>query len=200
MADTEHMTHERLVSTTINLLWEQSFQGTSVDALCKKADIRKGSFYHFFRSKTELAVAAIEAAWESVEQTIFIPIFRSDEGGLAQLQQLMNKVDEIQSSKLKSQGIYLGCPFGNLGQEMANKDESIRQTTQRVFERHCDYIEGALQRAVVAKEIPAGDTRRRAHNIFALFEGALLIAKVAKDPALFRNVVGSMNAVAAAGG
>ncbi len=198
MSDTEHTTHERLVSTTINLLWEQSFQGTSVDALCKQADIRKGSFYHFFRSKTELAVAAIEAAWQDAEKTVFMPVFRSDESGLIQLQQLIDKVDEIQSSKLKSQGVFLGCPFGNLGQEMANKDEAIRKSTQKVFERHCDYIEGALQKAGAAQEIPAGDMRQRACNIFALFEGALLIAKVAKDPALFRNVAGSMKAVAVA--
>jgi len=198
MAITGTNTRERLINTATRLLWEQSYQGTSVDMLCSRADIRKGSFYHFFKSKTELAVAAIESSWLRTERTIFAQIFHSDDGGMAQLNHLIDKVDEIQASMLKNRGIYPGCPFGNLGQEMANQDELIRAGIQRVFELHCDYIEAALRKAQASGEIPAGDARARARNVFALFEGALLIAKVAKDPALFRSVASSVKAVAAA--
>ncbi|HXH64656.1 MAG TPA: TetR/AcrR family transcriptional regulator [Mariprofundaceae bacterium] len=198
MADAERGTHERLLNTAVHLLWERSYQGTSVDELCRKAGIRKGSFYHFFRSKADLAAAAIDAAWRHTEQAVFAPIFGSDEGGMAQLERLIDRVDEIQGANLKSRGLYLGCPFGNLGQEMANVDEAIRQAVQRVFARHCDYIEAALQRAGEDRDIPPGDMHRRAEQVFALFEGALLMAKVAKDPALFRGIAASVRAVAAA--
>ncbi|HKI61125.1 MAG TPA: TetR/AcrR family transcriptional regulator [Mariprofundaceae bacterium] len=198
MANPGNDTRERLINTAARLLWEQSYQGTSVDVLCNRTDIRKGSFYHFFKSKTELAIAAIENSWERTEQTVFAPIFGSADPGIAQLQQLIDKVDEIQSSILKNRGLYPGCPFGSLGQEMANKDEAIRASTLKIFQYHCDYIEGALRKAEADGEIPPGNTRQRSRNIFALFEGALLTAKVARDPALFRHVAASVRAVAAA--
>jgi TetR/AcrR family transcriptional repressor of nem operon len=46
------------------LVWENNYGSTSVDSICEKAGVRKGSFYHFFESKSTLAVEAIEADWQ----------------------------------------------------------------------------------------------------------------------------------------
>jgi TetR/AcrR family transcriptional repressor of nem operon len=110
----------------------------------------------------------------------------------------MERVDAFQGESARQNGGILGCPFGNLGQEMARQDERIREALQKIFDAHCAYIEAALVRAQQAGEIPAGDNRQRARNIFALFEGALLMAKVSNDPQPFRRVVGAVKAVAAA--
>ena len=55
---------ERLTDAAIDLLWENSYGTTSVDAICEKAGAKKGSFYYFFKSKSELAAAALEADWK----------------------------------------------------------------------------------------------------------------------------------------
>ena len=55
---------ERLTDAALDLMWENSYGTTSVDAICERADVRKGSFYYFFRSKSELAAAALEADWK----------------------------------------------------------------------------------------------------------------------------------------
>lgn len=72
---------------------------------------------------------------------------------------------------------------------MAQQDESIRAVLQHIFEANCYYIEKALIRAEQAGEIPAGDNHQRAKNIFALLEGAHLLAKVGNDPQIFRQVM-----------
>lgn len=161
---------------------------TSVDDLCQRADAKKGSFYHFFSSKTDLAIAAIEEKWNEIKQIVFDPVFTSDAEGLAQLEQLIEQVHEFQTTIYKEKGEYLGCIFGNLGQEMARQDERIRQTLQNIFEEHYDYLETALNKAEAAGDIPAGDNRQRAQKLFAMFEGAMLLAKVSNDPQLFRNI------------
>lgn len=56
---------ERLMSSAIDLIWEDSYGSVTIDDICKRADVRKGSFYYFFPGKAELAVAAIESMWES---------------------------------------------------------------------------------------------------------------------------------------
>src|ERR1700761_5801040 len=57
-------TKERLTDAAMDLIWENSYASTSVDAICERAEVKKGSFYYFFKSKSELAVAALEADWQ----------------------------------------------------------------------------------------------------------------------------------------
>jgi TetR/AcrR family transcriptional repressor of nem operon len=192
-------TRDRLLQTAAALMWERSFQATGVDELCQRANAKKGSFYHFFPSKSDLAIAAIEGAWAQARVGIFEPIFASQtKGGLAQIHALMEKVHEFQSQIAQEKGGVLGCPFGNLGQEMARQDEKIREALQKIFDAHCDFIEAALVRAEQAGEIPAGNNRQRAKNIFALLEGALLMAKVSNDPQSIRRAMTAVRAVATA--
>jgi TetR/AcrR family transcriptional repressor of nem operon len=43
---------ERLIEAMIELIWTGSYGSTSVDQICERAGVKKGSFYHFFESKT----------------------------------------------------------------------------------------------------------------------------------------------------
>jgi TetR/AcrR family transcriptional repressor of nem operon len=54
---------ERLLDAAMDLIWENSYGATSVDAICDRAGAKKGSFYYFFKSKSELAAAALEDCW-----------------------------------------------------------------------------------------------------------------------------------------
>lgn len=198
MRPTELDTRDRLLQTAADLMWERSFQATGVDELCQRAKAKKGSFYHFFSSKSDLAVAAIESSWARTRTGIFDPVFSGKGSGLRKIKDLASKVHEFQLQLATEKGGVLGCPFGSLGQEMARQDERIREALQKIFDAHCDFIEAALVSAEQAGEIPEGDNRQRAKNIFALLEGALLLAKVANDPKIFRNAVSAVAAVAAA--
>lgn len=190
-------TQTRLLRAAASLMWERSFQATSVDELCQRAEAKKGSFYHFFDSKTDLAIAAMEQSWREIKQRFFKPVFSSDLGGLEQLQKLVETMHAFQMQAREEKGEYLGCPFGNLGQEMARQDERLRQTLDNIFHEHYDYIEGALKKAIQDGDIAPGNTRQRAQRIFALLEGAMLLAKVGNDPAIFRDVGPALMVVAA---
>src|SRR5207248_9329261 len=54
---------DRLTDAALDLMWENSYGTTSVDAICSRAGAKKGSFYYFFKSKSELTAAALEAEW-----------------------------------------------------------------------------------------------------------------------------------------
>ena len=54
---------ERLTDAAMDLIWRNSYGTTSVDSICERAGAKKGSFYYFFKSKSELAAAALEADW-----------------------------------------------------------------------------------------------------------------------------------------
>src|SRR5512141_2952786 len=56
--------NERLMDAALDLIWEESYGAVTIDDICKRADVKKGSFYYFFNSKSDLAVAALERLWE----------------------------------------------------------------------------------------------------------------------------------------
>ena len=55
--------NERLMNAALDLIWEESYGTVTIDDICKRAEVKKGSFYYFFASKAELAVAALEKMW-----------------------------------------------------------------------------------------------------------------------------------------
>ncbi len=55
---------ERLLQVAFDLIWRQSYGSVSVDDICDRAKVKKGSFYYFFPSKSDLAVAAYEEHWQ----------------------------------------------------------------------------------------------------------------------------------------
>jgi AcrR family transcriptional regulator len=63
---TECDTKQKLLDTAMQLIWEQSYGSVSVDHICERAGAKKGSFYHFFPSKSDLAVAAIDGHWQKL--------------------------------------------------------------------------------------------------------------------------------------
>src|SRR5512147_1140509 len=67
---------DRLIGAAGSLFCESGYHGTTIDAICQRASVQKGTFYHFFRSKDDLAVAALEvdrAARRQVLDAIFSP-------------------------------------------------------------------------------------------------------------------------------
>ena len=50
---------ERLLEAVYELTWQQGYNAVTVDAICERAGVKKGSFYHYFDSKADLTKAAI---------------------------------------------------------------------------------------------------------------------------------------------
>src|SRR3954471_13759193 len=55
---------ERLMEAIAELIWTGSYGSTTIDQICDKAGVKKGSFYYFFKSKAELAEAALDEGWK----------------------------------------------------------------------------------------------------------------------------------------
>ena len=51
---------EKLLEVAFDEIYHNGYNGTSIDKILKKASMNKGSMYHFFKSKKELALVVIE--------------------------------------------------------------------------------------------------------------------------------------------
>lgn len=170
----------RLLSTAMELIWESSYGSVSVDDICRAAGVKKGSFYHFFPSKSDLTVAAMEADWKN-KQPVLDAIFSSQLQPLDRLAGYCDNALQCQENKLLAHGKICGCPMITLGAELSTQDEKIRIKAAEILNRYMRYLESAIHDAQGDGLIGEGDSRKAAERVFSLFQGTMLQAKIRND-------------------
>src|SRR5687767_15768105 len=88
---------QRLMEAIAELIWTGSYGTTTIDQICEKAGVKKGSFYYFFKSKADLAEAAIEVEWTK---------YRRSEEHTSELQSLAYLVCRLLLEKKKKKKKY----------------------------------------------------------------------------------------------
>lgn len=179
---------ERLIHSAIELIHARSYASVGVNELCQHAGVKKGSFYHFFPSKTDLVAAALDEVASWYERDIYKPAFAKDLPPLERIQRLFQLVYEYHASLTEAAGHMGGCHFGNLAVELSTQDEVIREKLKGMFENGVALFEQALREAVATGELPAIDISLAAHALQAYLEGVVLMAKTWNDPEMVRRL------------
>jgi TetR/AcrR family transcriptional repressor of nem operon len=179
---------EHLIEAAGELWHSRSYAEVGVNEICERAGVRKGSFYHFFPSKRDLALAVIDDFWRRVKQEF---LDASSDPQLKPLERIVRFV-ELQSSDLEtlaaSYGAVPGCPAGNLAVELSTQDEVLRERLDGLFEEMADFFEEAVEQAVAAGDVPETDARCTALAMLAYVQGMFLVAKTSNDAALVREL------------
>src|ERR1700740_641403 len=137
---------ERLTDAAMDLIWENSYGSTSVDAICERAGAKKGSFYYFFKSKSELAAAALEAEGNkkrSEMDSIFSPTVPPLERFDRYFDFVHDRLAEVQTKC----GSILGCPFVSVGSEVSTQDQVVRDAIDRIMDRKLQFFVSAVRDA-----------------------------------------------------
>jgi len=148
----------------MDLMWRNSYGTTSVDAICDKAGAKKGSFYYFFKSKSELAAAALEADWNKKKaemDTIFSPTVPP----LERLDRYFDFVHDRLAELQKKCGSILGCPFVSVGSEVSTQDQIVRETIDRIMDRKMSYFISAVRDATAQGLIDTPDPAAKARAL-----------------------------------
>lgn len=179
----------RLMRAVRELFWEQSYGATTVDAICARAKVMKGSFYHFFDSKADLAVAALREEREERRKGLD-GMFSALKPPLDRIRTYTNFLHTKQTQLKKECGQVLGCPNFSLGSEVSTQEPKVVAEIAAMLGDTLRYLESAIREAQAAGELPAGDPRVKAWCLHSFIEGALTQARIANDPALLRDLSG----------
>jgi TetR/AcrR family transcriptional regulator, transcriptional repressor for nem operon len=178
---------EKLLAAALDLIWTSSYGSVGVDQICERAGVNKGSFYHFFPSKSDLAVAAYEAYWQA-KRPWMDSIFSREIDPLDRLDRFCTACYQLQLEKYQEHGLVVGCPYANLGSELATQDPKIRAKAHDLMERTLRYLEAAVADAVHRRDIPSINPRIAGKEIYSCILGALVHAKVENDPEVLRDL------------
>jgi len=177
---------ERLMDAAMDLIWENSYGATSVDAICERAGAKKGSFYYFFKSKSELAAAALEDCWNK-KKAEMDSIFSPTVPPLERFDRYFNFVHDRLAEVQKKCGSILGCPFISVGSEVSTQDQIVRETIDRIMDRKLNYFVSAVRDAAAEGVIDAPDPVAKARALFSCYQGMMAQARIQNDIELLRG-------------
>ena len=173
-----------IVQVGLDIVLSRGFTATGVEAILKQANVPKGSFYNFFSSKEEFALAIIDK-YVAGRNELFYPIFSDDSlPPLERVKKSFQTLIELFAGEECSKG----CLIGNLGQEMSDQFETVRQRLEQALQTWTAGLTTLLTQAQKENAIPADlDPEMVAENLVSSFQGALLRSKVKKSPEPLRN-------------
>jgi TetR/AcrR family transcriptional repressor of nem operon len=178
---------QRLMDAVLELIWQGSYGSTTIDHICEKAEVKKGSFYYFFESKSDLAAAALDSNWQERKpelDAIFSPT-------VPPLERISNfcQVGYLKQAELKKEcGCVLGCPLFTLGSEICNQEVKLHAKIKEILGNYHRYIETAIRDAHAAGEIDAPDAAAKARMLFAYSEGLMTQARILNDAEVLREM------------
>jgi TetR/AcrR family transcriptional repressor of nem operon len=176
----------RLLEAARDLIRARGFAATSVDELCKAAEVTKGAFFHHFASKDALGVAAAEF-WAETTSALF---------AAAPYHAPADPLDRVLAYIAFRRAIITGdvaaftCLAGTLVQEVHASSETIRAACGRAILGHAATLVADIEAARRLRGVTGDWTSESlARHTQAVLQGAFILAKAADDPEVARESV-----------
>ena len=146
--------------------------------LLKTAEVPKGSFYHYFRSKEAFGVAMLERHYACYHQRLAAH-FASGEGNYRD--RVLNYYQET-LTQFCQQGIISGCLTVKLSAEVCDLSEDMRTAMDKGASGVIALLAQALEKGRNEKTLSfPGEPLTQAQVLYALWLGANLQAKISRS-------------------
>ena len=177
-------TRDRIIETGAEIIHRKGFNHTGIQEILNAANVPKGSFYNYFKSKDEFGLQIIDyflahfkrIARETLEDTRVSPLNR--------IYRFLSAFMEY----FESQNFAGGCPIGNLAQEMGDLSPAFRKKLSEAIDMMVDAYSQVLAAAQndrkISKNLNINDT---ASFIIASWHGAIIQMKLSQNLAPLKN-------------
>ena len=181
-------TKARILHVARDLFHGRSYADVGIKEICDLAKVQKGSFYHFFPSKQDLAMAVIDDMADDWAHGFVAEAFDRDLPPLERLDYLIDAAYYWQKAAKDLEGRMPGCLFGNLALEVSTRDEVLRAKLNAVFAKASTRFRETLDEAIEKGLIVPLDAEATAQAMLAYLEGMILLAKTRNDPEVIREL------------
>jgi TetR/AcrR family transcriptional repressor of nem operon len=179
----------KLLDAALTAFREKGYAATSVDDLCRAAGVTKGAFFHHFRSKEEIAVAAAAHFGEMAETLFAAATYRT----LADPRDRVLAYVDFRREILRGELADFTCLLGTLVQETYASHPAIREACELGIVGHAVTLEEDIAAALAAAgRYPDWSPRSLALHIQAVLQGSFILAKASGGPALAADSVGHL--------
>jgi TetR/AcrR family transcriptional regulator, transcriptional repressor for nem operon len=181
MTEMHHESKAALLDAALAVFRAKGYTATRVEDICEAAELTKGSFFHHFKSKEELAITAADH-WIAGTS----PVFSS-----AAFQALPNPLERLLAYIDFRTALLTGalpeytCFAGTLIQEVYETHPAVRDACEKSISSHAATLEADIEEAM---GLYCAERSFSAQSLAlytqAVLQGAFILAKAKQGPAV----------------
>jgi TetR/AcrR family transcriptional repressor of nem operon len=171
----------KLLDAAFSIIRAKGYTATSVDELCAQAGVTKGAFFHHFKSKDALGVAAAHH-WSEITGAFFdsAPYHEHSDP----LERVLGYLD-FRMAMIKGEIAEFTCLVGTMVQEIYATSPDIREACEASITAHAAKVESDIADAMKLYRIRAPWTAEGlALHTQAVLQGAFVLAKATGNAAV----------------
>jgi TetR/AcrR family transcriptional repressor of nem operon len=175
----QHESKTRLLDAALQVIRTKGYEATTVDEVCESAGLTKGSFFHHFGGKEELAVAAARHFADKAEYVFSNAPYRKLADPLARI---LGYVD-FRRAILKRELPEFTCLLGTMVQETYATHPAIRKACERHISAHAATLIADIAEAK-RRHAPRAKWSAESLALYsqAVIQGAFVLAKARHGP------------------
>jgi TetR/AcrR family transcriptional repressor of nem operon len=171
-------TKERILAAAKDVFLSLGYAGTTVDAICEKAQLTKGSFYYFFKSKEDLGIAVMEWSIDRGMELLGHGPYTEISGPIDRAFGFLEHLEKCAPQLWKG-----GCLLGTFAAELAESNPRVQEAVSSLFETVSNGFARELQpivaRANGRRKVRASEL---ADTLLGIVEGSIILGKAHRDP------------------
>jgi TetR/AcrR family transcriptional regulator, transcriptional repressor for nem operon len=173
----------RLLYAARDAIRAKGFAAASVDEICQAAAVTKGAFFHHFKSKEAVGVAAAEHWAEDVAAFFSAAPYHQPDDPLDRVLSYVAFRKTIITDDLAA----CSCLVGTMVQEVYAISPTIRDACGASIFGHAATLEADLEAAMAAHDVSGWTAESLARHTQTVIQGAFVLAKAGNDAALARE-------------
>jgi len=181
MAEVHHESKKALLDAALSVFRAKGYTATRVEDICEAAELTKGSFFHHFTSKEDLAIAAAEH-WINVTSPTFLS---------AKYRTLPDPLDRLLAYIDFRKALLTGtlpeftCFAGTMIQEVYETHPAVRDACEKSISGHAATLEADIDAAMRLYRVDHPfSAKSLALYTQAVMQGAFILAKAKQGPAV----------------
>lgn len=175
---------ERILSEAEHLIHLQGYHFTTMDGIAKRCRMTKANLFHYFPSKENIGISVLDGKISDYKKGRVEPLCSGKDPVSA-----IDNLFERAALHYKGNGCRAGCLVANIALEMSDINPLFREKASAFFSGWTSDLSQCFASAQKKGFLRADlSPRALAEAIIALYEGAVLLARTQRDPAVFQRM------------
>ncbi len=168
------LSKKKIIEAAGDLFWKNGYTKTGISEILKVTGLPKGSFYFYFKKKSDVAKAVIQYYGSRI-----LDLLRAIAKASDSWDSFCDSFLHIYQEELADKQYY-GCPLAVVGMEIAFQEEELVKCYYEAMEEVKKIFMQVLQKDGIAEE----KLEDAAAFCLAVYEGNLVLYRLSKDQSL----------------
>lgn len=168
----------KIIEAAGDLFWKNGYTKTGISEILKATGLPKGSFYFYFKKKSEVAEAVLQYYSSKV-----MGLMQSTAAVSDSWPSFCDSFLRVFQEELREQQYY-GCPLAVVGMEIAFQEEELLKH----YNAAMDEVKKIFMQVLRKDGTAEGKLERAADLCLAIYEGNLVLYRLSKDQNLLRRM------------